>query len=192
MHKIIRSVLEDFACLLHARATLRNDLMSDLDRAIVPTSQSFRVRGPENWRALFRTGANMLIVGTRAALDAFVAAAVDDMSEPVWILGPSQDVPTEPCGTVVLSDASKLDDMQQMGLVALLSGDVPRLQVISLSEHHLWRRDGTPSIHVDLYYRLNMICLEIELETVSLQNRRSVDLPFTGGSTFRVASAEAR
>ena len=166
MQEIIRSVREDFACLLHARASLQSAvcMISDFDRTGVPASQSFRVRGQENWRALFRTGANMLVVGDRAALDAFVAAAVDEMSEPVWLLGPSQHIPAERCGTFVLYDASKLDALQQRQLAAVLSDQVSKLQVISLSEHHLWRRDGTPSLPADLYYRLNTICLEIDLE----------------------------
>ena len=164
--QIIRSVREDFAGLLHARASLQSAvrMIPDFDRADVPTSQSFRVLGQENWRALFRTGANMLVIGERAALDAFVAAAVDEMSEPVWLLGSSQHIPAERCGTFVLYDASQLDELQQHELAAMLSDHVPKLQVISLSEHHLWRHDGTPSMQTDLYYRLNTICLEIELE----------------------------
>jgi hypothetical protein len=168
--------------LLHARASLQSAvrMISDFDRAGVPASQTFRVLGHENWRALFRTRANMLVVGERAALDAFVASAVDEMSEPVWLLGPSQHIPTERCGTFVLYDASRLDDLQQRELATVLSDDVPQLQVISLSEHHLWRRDRAPSIQTDLYYRLNTICLEIELERFRMASDRG-RLPIRAG-----------
>jgi len=123
---------------------------------------SFRLRGAENWRSLLKTGANLLVVGPRCALEAFVAAAAADMSDPVWLVGPTQEIPIEQAGTFVLYDASRLDAAQQEALLALLSTAAVRPQIISLSEKHLWVEDGSSAIRDDLYYRLNTICLEVE------------------------------
>ena len=124
---------------------------------------SFRLRGAENWRSLLKTGANLLVVGPRCALEAFVAAAASEMSDPVWLVGPTQEIPIEHTGTFVLYDASRLDGAQQEALLALLStAEAVRPQIISLSEKHLWVEDGSSAIPDDLYYRLNTICLEVE------------------------------
>jgi hypothetical protein len=139
-----------------------SSMMPNRDRTVDQVSRSFRVLGEENWRALLRTGANMLIVGPRPALEAFVAAAANDLSDPVWLIGPTQEIPLENEGTFVLYDASRLDQAQQLALLARVSTEnQTRLRIISLSERHLWDADGA-TLLLDLYYRLNTICLEIE------------------------------
>jgi hypothetical protein len=144
------------------------------NRTVGPASRSFRVLGPENWQALLRTGANMLIVGRRTALEAFVAAAANELSEPVWLIGPTQEIPLENDGTFVLYDASRLDQAQQSALLARLSTEnQARPRVISLSERHLWNDDGATML-VDLYYRLNTICLEIEPDVANAVPLRAI------------------
>lgn len=103
----------------------------------------------------------MLIVGPRCALDAFLAAARPDMAPPVRLVRPSDEIPPDCCGTLVLCDARALDERQRDGLLKWLCADSVRTQVISLSETHLWHRDRSPVIPLELYYRLNTICLEI-------------------------------
>src|SRR5436305_8571065 len=106
---------------------------------MIPDAYSFRVRGAENWRALLRTGANMLIVGPRCALNAFVAAAADDMPTPVRVLTRAEHLPTDPRGTLIVSDASSLDARQHEEILRWLDAPVsPRPQLITLSEMHLW------------------------------------------------------
>ena len=137
-------------------------MVPNRDRIVDEVSRSFRVVGPENWRALLRTGANMLLVGPRSALEAFVGAAANEMSEPVWLVGPAQEIPFENEGTFVLHDASRLDRAQQSALLARISTEnQTRPRIISLSETHLWTADGA-IVLPDLYYRLNTICLELE------------------------------
>jgi len=126
---------------------------------------SFRVRGSENWRALLHTRANMLLIGPRAALDAFLAAAAPEMTEPVRVAGPNGEIPVGGRGTLIVYDASALDRRQQERLLALsCDADAERLQIISLSEMHLWQSDGLASIPEDLYYRLNTVCIEIDAD----------------------------
>jgi hypothetical protein len=125
---------------------------------------SFRVRGSENWRALLHTRANMLLIGPRPALDAFLAAAAPEMTEPVRLAGPAGEIPADGRGTLIVYDASALDRPQQERLLALLCDvDADRPQIISLSEMHLWQ-EGLASIPEDLYYRLNTVCIEIDAD----------------------------
>jgi hypothetical protein len=126
---------------------------------------SFRVRGSENWRALLHTRANMLLIGPRPALDAFLAAAAPEMTEPVRLAGPSGEIPADRRGTLIVYDASALDARQQERLLALsCEAASDRLQIISLSEMHLWQPEGLASIPEDLYYRLNTVCFEIDAD----------------------------
>lgn len=136
-------------------------MISDHNSTTNNRSQAYHGRGPENWRALLRTGANMLIIAPRPTLDAFLAAAADYLQEPVHLATPADDIPLDFCGTLVVYDASSLAASQQDALIALCNADAGRPRIISLSETHLWQSDGPPSIPIDLYYRLNTICLDL-------------------------------
>jgi hypothetical protein len=114
-----------------------------------------------SWRALLRTGANMLVIGPRSTLDAFLAAAADYMQEPVHVVTAADAIPADGRGTLVLYDASSLAECQQDALFTLCGADCERPQIISLSEEHLWRSDGPLQVPIDLYYRLNTICLDL-------------------------------
>jgi hypothetical protein len=117
---------------------------------------------PHDWKMLLRTGANMLVVGPRCALDAFLHVAGDELCAPVRLVRPSDRIPNDHLGTLVLVDASRLDAEQRADLSALFCDTSrTRPQVLSLSESSLWQHD-TPSLPPDLYYRLNTIFLELE------------------------------
>ena len=136
-------------------------MISDHNSTANNRSQAYHGRGPENWRALLRTGANMLIIAPRPTLDAFLAAAADYLQAPVHLATPADAIPLDFCGTLVVYDASSLAASQQDALIALCNRDAGRPRIISLSETHLWQSDGPPSIPIDLYYRLNTICLDL-------------------------------
>ena len=146
-------------------------MISDLDSTAGATSHPFRVPGSENWRALLRTGANMLIIGQRCTLDAFLAAAADGMQAPVRLVTPADAIPVDGRGTLIVYDASSLAEAQQDALLALCGAETDRPQIISLSETHLWRSDGPLSLPLDLYYRLNTICLDLR----DLASKHAVD-----------------
>ena len=124
-------------------------------------SPSCMIFDRDSWRALLRTGANMLVIGPRSTLDAFLAAAADYMQEPVHVVTTADAIPVDGRGTLVLYDASSLAECQQDALFALCGAACERPQVVSLSEAHLWRSDGPASLPLDLYYRLNTICLDL-------------------------------
>jgi hypothetical protein len=113
----------------------------------------------ERWRRLLRTGANVLIVGPRCALDTFLTRAYRDLAQPLYVVPPSAEIPHDHPGTLVLMDVARLTEAQQAGLVAWLDESTARTQVISLSEHQVWH-PATPALRLDLYYRLNTIYFE--------------------------------
>ena len=159
LHAVFRTSLSICATLTTLSASR---MTSDRLRITDPAGEAFRVRGFDNWRTFVRTGANMLIVGPRCALDAFVRVAEAELAQPIRYVRPLDEVPADCQGTIVLLDAARLDDGQQDGLRKCVgNGGGAGARVISLSEAHLWRRDHA-LIPLDLYYRLNTICLEID------------------------------
>ena len=115
-----------------------------------------------HWRPLLRTGANMLVVGPRCALDAFLHVVGEELSEPIHLVKPSERIPVDRPGTLVLVDAARLDAQQRADLSALFcDGARVRPQVLSLSESSLWHHEA-PALPLDLYYRLNTIFLELQ------------------------------
>jgi len=117
---------------------------------------------PQGWRTMLRTGANMLIIGPRCALDAFLHIASEELSEPLHLVRPSERIPTDHLGILVLVDAARLDPQQRADLSALFcDAGRARRQVLSLSESSLWHHD-TPALPLDLYYKLNTIFLELQ------------------------------
>lgn len=118
-----------------------------------------RPKPAPNWLPLVRTGANMLVVGPRCALDAFLDVAGEELSAPIHLVRASERIPTDRPGTLVLVDAARLDAQQRADLSLLFCDTAPvRPQVVSLSESSLWHQHTLP---LDLYYRLNTIFLEL-------------------------------
>jgi len=148
-------------------------MISNPIRTIDNTPQAVQGPGPEDWRALLRTGANMLIIGPRPILDAFLAAAADYLPGPVHLVTPADTIPLDCRGTLVVYDASSLADCQQEALSALCNEDHDRPRIISLSETHLWQSDGPLAVPLDLYYRLNTICLDLR-DLALIQSRDHV------------------
>lgn len=115
-----------------------------------------------NWHTLLNTRANILLIGPRPALDAFLATAGGEFSHPVRFVRPSETIPKDSEGTTVLLDTERLNPQQRDDLRDWLSDcGSPKPQIISLSESHLWRPDAPPLLPLDLYYRLNTICVEL-------------------------------
>lgn len=121
----------------------------------------FRLRRPDDWRALLRTRSNVLIVGPDSAIEAFFLAAADDLLKPVRRLSAAH-LPPKGAGTVVLTDLTTLDDNQQQKLLGWLDQSaMGGTQVISIAPRPLITPSTPPAVRLDLYYRLNTIYLEL-------------------------------
>jgi hypothetical protein len=115
-----------------------------------------------NWQRLLGTGANILLIGPRSALDAFLVTTGGEFSPPVRFVRPAERIPKDSRGTTVLLDTERLNSHQREELHAWLTDcKSPKPQIISLSESPLWRPDAPELFPLDLYYRLNTICVEL-------------------------------
>ena len=121
----------------------------------------FRLRQPEDWRALLRARRNVLIIGSDSAIEAFLRAASDDLLKPVRRLSAAHP-PPDRAGTIVLTELTTLDDSQQQRLLAWLNQS-PRVdtQVISIAPRPIIAPSTPPALRLDLYYRLNTIYIEL-------------------------------
>ena len=121
----------------------------------------FRLRWPDDWRALLRTRSNVLIVGSDSAIEAFFRVAADDLLKPVCRVSATH-LPLNRAGTVVLTELTTLDDNQQQTLLGWLDQS-PRAgtHVISIAPGPLLTPSTPSTVRLDLYYRLNTIYLEL-------------------------------
>src|SRR5436305_14035470 len=85
LHAVFRTSLDICATLTTLSASR---MTSDRLRIADPAGDAFRLRGSDNWRTFVRTGANMLIVGPRCALDAFMQAAEAELAQPLRYVRP--------------------------------------------------------------------------------------------------------
>jgi hypothetical protein len=130
---------------------------------------AFRLATSDDWRALLRTRANVLVSGPQIALSAFIYAAQDEMREPIRSVNGSALSLCEG-RTLILLDADALDGSGQRRLIQWM--DEPRnagTQIISLAPIPLAPLVQTHRFAAELYYRLNVIYLEV-LDSLSRLN----------------------
>lgn len=126
-----------------------------------PLQASFRLATSDDWRALLRTRANVLVSGPKMALAAFVSAAHSEMREPISSIA---DATSSFCEgrTLILPEVDALDDAAQRRLIQWMNE--PRnanTQIISLAPIPLSSLVETRRFDAELYYRLNVIYLQI-------------------------------
>jgi hypothetical protein len=135
------------------------------DSAIVRRSQlqaSFRVEPPEDWRALLRTRAHMLVTGSRSALNAFARAARSELSEPIASISGATPLFLEGARTLILTEVNALDGAGQQRLLAWLNESRNAdTQILSLTTARVFSF-VTNGFDANLYYRLNTIYLELQ------------------------------
>lgn len=123
---------------------------------------SFRLVASDDWRALLRTRANVLVTGPQEAVTAFAYAARSEMREPIRSVTSSAPLFLDG-NTLILPEIDALDDAGQQRLIRWM--DEPRnaaTQIISLTSTPLFSLVRTNRFDPDLYYRLNVIYLEIQ------------------------------
>jgi len=123
---------------------------------------SFRVEPPEDWRALLRTRAHMLVTGPAGALTAFARAARSELREPVASISATTPLFLEGARTLILSDTHLLDHAGQQRLLAWMNESRNAdTQVISLTSARVYAF-VSKGFDANLYYRLNTIYLELQ------------------------------
>ena len=111
------------------------------------------------------TGANVLFVGAEPQVADFVSLLVPDLNEGVTIRpkwGRLQLPPTSSqIGKVVVWDVGTLIPEGQRKLLEWLDLATGRTQVISIASAPLLMRVEAGVFDSTLYYRLNMICIDL-------------------------------
>jgi hypothetical protein len=123
---------------------------------------SFRVEPPEDWRALLRTRAHMLVMGSHSGLSAFARAARSELREPIASISGGTPLFLEGARTLILGDVNTLDSAGQQRLLAWMNerrnADTQILALTSARVFAFVESGFDPN----LYYRLNTIYLELQ------------------------------
>ena len=133
-----------------------------LDGSFVPAPGFRMAPFVDDWSLACRSRANLLVTGPRPATNAFIAALTPSLRSPIARL--ACDGPLHlPAGgaTLILNDVDALDGRQQEALLQWISASFSTPRVISITTTPLYPRIQAHSFSSDLYYRLNVICLEV-------------------------------
>jgi hypothetical protein len=130
----------------------------------IPVAGGFRVVStPDDWSTLQGRHPNVLVSGPRAATRAFILEITPSLRSPIRLLDCDGrlDLPTE-SGTIVLKDVDALSRREQERLTQWLDNAQPSAwQMIALTTIPLYRHVQTGSFLDALYYRLNIVHLEV-------------------------------
>ncbi len=126
------------------------------------TSDPDTVRGDQDWRALLRTRANVLVTGSKGALDGFVGACRSELRRPLSIVSAAGPLSLHWSSTLVITDVDRLDTASQRTLAAWIHDpENSDTQIISLTAVPLFPLVDAGRFDRDLFYRLNTIHLEL-------------------------------
>jgi hypothetical protein len=122
----------------------------------------FCLAWPDDWRALVRTRANVLVSGPEDALEAFVGTARPELREPIRSMVCGQALSLECASTLILRDVHQLDDAGQRTLWAWVNRpEQAATQIVSVTSIPLFASAQANRFDRALYYCLNTIYLEI-------------------------------
>ncbi|MGB7219477.1 MAG: PA2169 family four-helix-bundle protein [Vicinamibacterales bacterium] len=122
------------------------------------------VRGvsSEEWRILVTARPNLLLVGDRAVTRKLLRALFPALQEPVWATtGASLTLPVSLPATLIVQDATGLAHVDQVRLLQWLSGQQPGVQLVTTTPKSLLPFVLRGTFLETLYYRLNVVCLEL-------------------------------
>jgi hypothetical protein len=115
----------------------------------------------EDWRILATSRANVLLVGPEPVTSQVVDALLPVSTPPIarW-RAHDHDLPSRPCGTLLLADAERLTPDDQQRLDEWLTDSPP--QVLATATTPLFPLVEQGRFLARLYYRLNVVYLELE------------------------------
>ena len=108
---------------------------------------------------------NMLLEGPEASTAAVLRLLVPRLCKPViWKRrGEPFELPTCEIGTLILEDVSNLDAVGQTQLLRCLNDVNPRPRIVSTTVHPLYGLVVTGLFDANLYYRLNVMLLHVDV-----------------------------
>jgi transcriptional regulator of acetoin/glycerol metabolism len=107
---------------------------------------------------------HMLLEGSEAATQAALRSLHPHLGEPVSWRRPGSpfEVPSGQVGALILEDVGDLDADEQARLLRWLDGTSPCTRIVSTSADSLFARVGRGRFDAELYYRLNIVLLQID------------------------------
>jgi Sigma-54 interaction domain len=124
---------------------------------------SFRTVPSSDWRELLRTRVNVLVTGPAIALTAFREMALQELREPVKFCRASLPCFEEQVATLILDEIDALGEADQRRLLRWIAErENAGTQIISLTSAPLYSAVVAGRFGADLYYRLNIVTLEIQ------------------------------
>ena len=106
---------------------------------------------------------NLLILGTddetKQTIDAIAPSLVGPFA--TWVPSPSTPFPDQPCRTLVIHDVDRLTFSQQEHLVRVSAARAGDLQIVATSQCPLFAAVERGVFLERLYYRLNVIVLDL-------------------------------
>jgi hypothetical protein len=146
----------------HSNATSAIERLSLLRPLNVTPSPTVDVPfDADDWRILYHTVANSLLVGSLATVNAAVSLLLPRLQEPIFTWDPS--ILSEPSlpstGTLVIREVAELGSLPQQRLLDHLNNLAHRVRVISLASSPLYPFVQRGDFLEALFYRLNVVCL---------------------------------
>lgn len=125
------------------------------------TALSFGVAA-DDWHVLQTARPNVLLIGPDAAVAGFLELLLPLLEPPVVEAREGRfALPTQPCGTIILRDVSRLDADSQPRLSEWLAEPERRTRIISTSTCPLYPFVERNAFSGTLYYTLNVIMLTL-------------------------------
>ena len=115
-----------------------------------------------DWRALLRTRANVLVTGPHDVIDRFVETCAEELRQPLVIASAAEPLSLRWSSTLVITDLHLLARSSQRMLDAWIRDpENSDAQIISLTPVPLLPLIDDGSFDRDLFYLLNTIHLEL-------------------------------
>jgi hypothetical protein len=115
-----------------------------------------------DWQTLVATRANAVVIGREDAALRVWTAVWPSLQKPIhWVDGDSLLLPRQPAGTLILQGADLLTSSAQRQLFAWLDDDTRATRVLTTTTRALFPMVEDGAFHAGLYYRLNMLLLEL-------------------------------
>jgi Sigma-54 interaction domain len=116
------------------------------------------------WRAVCLEHVNVLLEGTETAIDAVVGRLLPHLREPVVSIEPKAafSLPTTEIGTLILNEVARLTIREQTQFLEWLNTASAPPQLITTSVQPLFARVERGLFGEVLYYRLNVIRLQVD------------------------------
>jgi hypothetical protein len=107
---------------------------------------------------------HVLLLGNDASISPALARLRPQLRRPIWQWRPAvaTDPPAVTSGALIIWGVGALSLDQQRHLLTWMTGAGANVQIISISESHLFPRVWQKAFLDDLYYRLNMVCVALD------------------------------